>query len=247
MNEAGVTITAKMDGRSVSRAEVLAWEAIRAKKVCKKLGVTPPSDDIVALREVLVARKLELGHDALRRLLARELRLSERAGQLLTRLSRGRRRLCAVELTGTGGSGEAMPEHYRRAMKTADEAALLAACPDHYVLCARPGGLEEIIETTGGSPLVSQIVLDERNISTVTTSADPAFPVQWVATGRIGTTGPVAGAIRHQFRDDGNSFTVRLAGEFPAATPPHFLRAHQWHLACEFSNWIEAANSPAAQ
>jgi hypothetical protein len=239
----GVTVTAEIDGRSVSRDEVLAWEAHRAKRVCKKLDVTAPSDDIVALREALVARKLELGHERLERLLARELRLSERAGRLLTRLSRGRRRPCTVELTGTGGSAEAMPRHYQRAMEAGDEAALLAACPDHYVLCARAGGLQQIIETTGGSPLASKILLDESNASTVTTRADPAFPVQWVAAGRIGTTGPPAGAIRHQFRDDGDGFTVRLTVEFPVATPPYFIRAHQWHLACEFSNWIEAASS----
>jgi hypothetical protein len=33
-----------------------------------------------------------------------------------------------------------------------------------------------------------------------------------------------------------------LTGEFPIATPPWLIRAHRWHLACEFSNWIEAAN-----
>jgi hypothetical protein len=102
----GPTITAEIDGRIVSRDEVLAWEARRARKVCKKLGVNAPPGDLVAQREVLVARKLELGHEALERLLARELRWSAWVSQLLAGLSRGRRRLCTVELTGTGGSAE---------------------------------------------------------------------------------------------------------------------------------------------
>jgi len=50
-------------------------------------------------------------------------------------------------------------------------------------------------------------------------------------------------AIRHQFRDEPSGFTARLTGEFPVATPPWLIRAHQWHLACEFSNWIEAASA----
>ena len=50
-------------------------------------------------------------------------------------------------------------------------------------------------------------------------------------------------AIRHQFCDEPDGFTARLTGEFPAATPPNLIRAHRWHLACEFSNWIEAASS----
>jgi hypothetical protein len=239
----GLTITAEFGGRSVSRGEVLAWEARRARKVCKKLGISAPPDDLGALREVLVARKLELGHDALERRLARELRWSSRGSPLLTGLSRGRRKLCTVELTGTGGSAEAMPPFYQRAMEAGDEAALLAACPDHYVLCARADGRQQVIETMGGSPLAARVLLDERDTRTVTTRADPAFPVQWVAVGATGVTGPPTGAIRHQFRDEPDGFRARLTGEFPAATPPHLIRGHQWHLACEFSNWIEAANS----
>lgn len=236
---------AEIGGRSVSRDEVLAWEARRARKVCKKLGVAAPHGDVVAQREVLVARKLELGHERLGRLLARELRWSARAGRLLAALSRGRRRLCTVELTGTGGSAEAMPGYYRRAMETGDEAALLAACPDHYILCTDGDGLQQVVETTGGSPLAARIFLDETELGTVTTDADPAFPVQWVAVGATSSAGSPTGAIRHQFRDEPNGFTVRLTGEFPVATPPHLVHAHKWHLACEFSNWIEAVNSAA--
>lgn len=241
MLDAGLTITAEIGGRRVSRDEVLAWEARRASKVCKKLGIAAPHSDVVAQRELLVARKLELGHERLERLLARELRWSERGGRLLAALSGGRRRLCTIELTGIGGSAEAMPRYYQRAMETGDEVALLAACPDHYILCTDADGLQQVVETTGGSPLTARIFLDETNLGTVTTDADPAFPVQWVAVGATSSTGSPTGAIRHQFRDEPNGFTVRLTGEFPVVTPPHLIRAHQWHLACEFSNWIEAA------
>ncbi len=242
MLDASLTITAEVNGRSVSRSEVLEWEARRASKVCKKLGVTVSSGDLTAQRQALVARKLEIGHEGLERLLIRELRWSERGARLLTRLSRGRRRLCTVELTGTGGSAEVMPRYYQDAMETGDEAALLAACPDHYILCARGDGVQKVVETTGGSPLAARIFLDESGLNAVSTEADPAFPVQWVAVGGTTLSGSPTGAIRHQFRDEPNGFTVRLMGEFPAATPPTLIRAHQWHLACEFSNWIEAAN-----
>lgn len=245
MDGGGVDITAEIDGRSVSRSAVLAWEARRTRKVCRKLGITAPPKDLVGLREALVARKLDLGHDALERLLARELRWSERASRLITSLSRGRRRLCTVELTGTGGSAEAMPRYYQDAMGTGDEAALLAACPDHYVLCADANGLQQIIETTGGAPLAARIFLDDSDTGTVMVDADPRFRVQWAAIGRSTPTGPPAGALRHQFRDEPTGFKARLTVEFPAATPPQLIRAHGWHLACEFSNWIEAANSLA--
>ncbi len=241
-----LTIVADIDGRSVARSEVLAWEARRARKVCKKLGIGEPPEDLVAQREVLVERKLELGHEALERLLARELSLALRASRLTAALSRGRRKkLCVVELTGSGGSAEAMPRYYRAAMEAGDEAALLAACPDHYILCEDANGVQQVIETTGGSPLAVRILLDESDVSTAMTSADSDFPVQWVAVGRNSADAPPSGAIRHQFRDEPGGFRVRLTGEFPAAIPQRLIRAHQWHLACEFSNWIEAANSHA--
>jgi hypothetical protein len=235
-------IVATIDGRSVARQEVLAWEARRAAKVCGKLGI-PASGDLKAMREALVARKLELGRDALERQLGRELRLSARGGRVVAAVSRGRRRLCAIELRGRGGSAEAVPAFYKRAMEAGDEAALLAACPDHYVLRAAGGDRELVVETMGGSPLAAGIFLVDAEPGELRTRADPSFPVQWVAVGRIGEGGPVAGAIRHQFRDDPDGFRARLTGEFPIATPPWMLRQHRWHLACEFSNWIEAANA----
>lgn len=136
-----------------------------------------------------------------------------------------------------------VPRYYRHAMETDDEVALLSACPDHYILCERTDGLQQVVETTGGSPLAARIFLDESDTGTVTTAADPTFPVQWVAVGGTSPAGPPAGAIRHQFRDEPEGFEARLTGEFPLAAPPWLIRGHQWHLACEFSNWIEAANS----
>jgi hypothetical protein len=239
----GLDIVAEINGRRVPRSEVLTWEAKRAVEVCEKLEIAAPPDDLIARRDALVARKLELGHEALERMLARELRVSSLSGRLVTALSRGRRRLCTVELTGTGGSTEAMPGFYKRAMQSGDEAALLAASPDHFLLFEGEDGVQRVIETTGGSPLASRIFLDESDLSSVTTSADPDFPVQWVAVGRGSVDGPASGAIRHQFRDEANGFRARLTIEFPALVPLRLVRAHGWHLACEFSNWIEAANA----
>jgi len=61
----GLDIVAEIGGRSVPRREVLEWEGRRATKVCKKLGIAAPLGDLAAQREALVARKLELGHEAL--------------------------------------------------------------------------------------------------------------------------------------------------------------------------------------
>jgi hypothetical protein len=237
-------ITAVFGERSASRAEVLEWEGRRAAVVYKKLGMGAPPADVAARREALVARKLELGHAEIERRLARQMAMATRSSRVMSALSRGGRRLCVVELRGTGGSAEAVPAFYKAAMDSGDEAPLLAAAPDHWILRKRDDGIQQVIETTGGSPLASRIYLDENEVGPISTPADPSFPVQWVALGRARLDGPPAGALRHQFRDEpGGAFTARLTIEFPRVTPARFVNEHRRHLACEFSNWIEAASA----
>jgi hypothetical protein len=236
-------ITATIGDRRVSRAEVLEWEGRRAAAVYKKLGMGTPPAEVAARREALVAKKLELGHAEIERRLARQMAMATRSSQVMSALSRGGRRLCTVELRGSGASAEAMPAFYKAAMDSGDEAPLLTASPDHWVLTKRDDGIQQVIETTGGSPLASRIFLDEDEVGPIDTPADPTFPVQWVAFGRARLTGPPSGALRHQFRDEPTGFTARLTIEFPRVTPARFVNAHRWHLACEFSNWIEAASA----
>jgi hypothetical protein len=203
-----------------------------------------PPDDVAARRKALVAKKLELGHAEIERRLARQMAMAARSSRLMSALSRGSRRLCSVELRGSGGTAEAVPAFYGAAMNSGDEAPLLAASPDHWVLCKRGDGVQQVIETTGGSPLATRIFLIEDEVGPIDTPADPSFPVQWVSFGRARLDGPPAGALRHQFRDEPEGrFTARLTIEFPRVTPARLVNAHRWHLACEFSNWIEAANA----
>jgi hypothetical protein len=237
-------ITAELGDTSATRAEVLEWEGRRAAIVFKKLGLGEPPAEVAARRAALVARKLELGHAEIERRLARQMAIAARSSRAMTALSRGGRRLCTVELRAAEGTAESMPAFYKAAMDSGDEAPLLAASPDHWLLGKREDGIQQVIETTGGSPLASRIFLDEAEVGPIETPADPSFPVQWVAIGRARLGGPPSGALRHQFRDEpGGGFTARLTIEFPRVTPARLVDAHRWHLACEFSNWIEAAHA----
>ena len=55
--------------------------------------------------------------------------------------------------------------------------------------------------------------------------------------------GTVIGGVRHQFRNTDNGIECALCVEFPSKTPKSIVRAHQMHLAVEFSNWIESIKS----
>src|SRR5579862_5760657 len=95
---ARLPITAYIGEKTFTRSEVLAWEARRAAKALKRLGVPMPAGDVEERRAAVVAAKLALGRSEMERRLAREVAWSDRATGILARRSGGRRRLSQIEL-----------------------------------------------------------------------------------------------------------------------------------------------------
>lgn len=126
-----------------------------------------------------------------------------------------------------------------------DEDAMNAACPDHYLLRGLPDGRQEVVETTGGSPAASRFLVDYHRPDDVTIPADPAYPVQITGTALL-DDGLIIGGLRHQFRDNDGGLDALLTVQFPGAVPQRHIHQHQWHLACEFGNWMLAAAPFAA-
>ena len=42
----------------------------------------------------------------------------------------------------------------------------------------------------------------------------------------------------HQFAETDTGFKAKLTIYFPAASAPEMIEGHRWHLACEFTNWV---------
>ncbi|MFN8150225.1 MAG: hypothetical protein U0R24_03725 [Solirubrobacterales bacterium] len=233
-------ITANIGGWPATRDDVREWELKRAVRVSRKLDLAATDLPLAELTERLVERKLELGHAAIEELLERELTASRLTARATAAMSGARRQACTIELSSDTGRAEQVVGWYAEAMAANDELPLIAACPDHYLSRTNADGSEEIIETTGGSPFPIRMFFDSSDTASITTAADPGYPTQWVAVARAAADGRPIGGVRHQFRDrPGDGFDVILTVEFPWATLPHLITAHRWHLACEFSNWIE--------
>src|SRR6201997_3675893 len=90
---ARLPITAYIGTKRFTRSEVAAWEARRAAKALKKLGVPVPAGDVEERRAAVVAAKLALGREEIERRLAREVAWSDRVTGILARRSGTRRRL----------------------------------------------------------------------------------------------------------------------------------------------------------
>jgi len=80
MTDSFLPITAHINGRAVPRDEVLAWEATRSAKVARRLAVHNGGGSLPELNRRIMQRKLELGHDAIERMLRRDLRVSGAGG-----------------------------------------------------------------------------------------------------------------------------------------------------------------------
>ncbi|WP_185976211.1 hypothetical protein [Mycolicibacterium sp. 018/SC-01/001] len=233
------TIAARFDGTEYSRADVLSWEDRRITAAARLLDVQVPHGDVAIRRRTLLHAKLALGPDEIAARLRRRTAAADIVARAGSQLSR-RRRISAIDLHVGTGSAEEFVTTFDRWTQTSDHEAMLRACPDHYVIRTDANGRQEVLETTGGSPLPSLFRIDYSDVSSLTTAPNARFPLQIAGVARA-SDGSVIGGVRHQFRDDADGFSARLTVEFPLPTPRRMIGGHRWHLACEFSNWIEAA------
>lgn len=235
------TIEAVLAGRPVSRETVRAWETKRMGKAAAKIGLPAPTGELARARTAFADAKLNLGPDEIRRRLGRDIRRADAVARASTRLSRGRRvtSTCDLHVTGAGTAAEFLAwftdtgrDDYARSM--------IAANPDHFLIDTASDGRQEVIETTGGSPLATRFLVDYTDTAEIVTHRDPAFPLEASGVARSGS-GLAIGGVRHEFRDHADGFHAHLCVEFPRLTMPAMVTQHRMHLACEFSNWITLA------
>ena len=242
MPNSKLTIRAVIDGSPVSREEVLAWEAARIPKAARKIGLPVPAGDVARQKVAFADSKFALDPHEIRRRLARDIRFADVTARATTRLSFGRRSTSVCELHVTRGTANEFVDWFTDVGRDDYVRSMIAAHPDHFLIDTATDGRQEVIETIGGSPLATRFFVDYEDTSPLVTPRDPAFAIE--AAGVARTEGGLAiGGVRHEFCDEASGFRARLCVEFPALTAPHMIAQHRWHLACEFSNWIEAAFS----
>ena len=240
-----VEVRAVVGGRDVSRTEVLAWEAHRLPKAANRIGLAVPPGGLAEQRISFAEAKLALGPDEIRRRLSRSLRVSDLSGRATARLSRGGRVASVCDLHVTGGEAAAFVDWFMATDRPDYDLSMLAANPDHFLITTTPQGRQEVIETTGGSPLPSRFLIDYEDLTSLQTPLDPAYSVNASGVARTESGLPIGG-VRHQFRDTDSGFHAHLVVEFPKLLPSRLVREHEWHLAAEFANWIESAFAGAA-
>jgi hypothetical protein len=252
-------IRAIIGQREAGRDQVLEWESRRAHAVLAKFAArlgTRGTGEILhdlSMRELcdaplevrrstLLSLKTQLGHAGTYAMLKRELAISERFSRLAVATSRGKVKYAAIRLRVPGLSAERFATWFDNLVAADDEDTMNSACPDHYLLRGLPDGRQEVVETTGGAPFPTRFLIDYQRTDDITVPVDPAYPLQITGTAVL-DDGLVIGGVRHQFRDHDGALEALLTVQFPSVMPAWNIRQHQWHLACEFSNWMIASAS----
>lgn len=246
-------LTALIGGVMVSRPEVLQWEARRLTLAARRLRNHMPdaAGELNALilrseasiahvakdRETLADAKVAGGRAAMRQVCADDLLVSGPAGEAAA--ASGGYAISTIDFTSNLGTAKGFSNWFLNAIGS--DRAMLRACPDHWVLDKTGAAGQHVIEVTGGAVLATEFSIDYNGRQPDNQiTPDPKLPTR-LAGFAIDPNGVTIGMLRHQFGDrPGGGFYGRPAIGFPASLPSTFITEHRWHLACEFSNWVEA-------
>ncbi|MHD0396531.1 hypothetical protein ACY2DA_01415 [Staphylococcus simulans] len=245
-----------INGHEVPAEEVMEWEFKRLKHNFKKfskltdVNINPnvsswiAKRDIQSLNEELVRIKLDLGFNQLRRMLERQCKIGDTISGMTAKLARGKRKFAITEIYVPHSrlTPEEVMERINHVMmvQTPEHDAInIGSNPDHYVLKGLTPTIQEVLETTGGSPLPTHFYAYYGDTTGLQSRKSTDYPVELAGAAK-NKKGEVIGGMRHQVKKENDGFRFKALVEFPGLLPNSMIKAHQYHLACEFGHWISA-------
>ena len=226
--------------KEVSQERIEQQRKQRILKVAKMLNLQlPNTDNTEILDQALLEAKMKLTYEELIQQIGTKLKWSQCLMKWAAKWSKKPRKRAIITIFASGLTAASFSKRLERLMlekANAHKSVNLGACPDHYAL--QPyGGILEVIETAGNSPLPTQFFLDLGAEAAIEEPRDASYPFQTVGTASL-ANGCNIGGIRHQFRDTEKGLEARFCVEFPSLCPDSLIKEHQLHLASEWSRWI---------
>jgi hypothetical protein len=196
-------------------------------------------------RRVLGHLKTVIGRQGLLDLLADDLKKGEAFLRESAEKSKGEVRPATTVLAVTGLLAAEFNEWMDQAVN--DEATMLAAQPEHFVMDGRPDGTVHLVENFGPHICSCIVAFGEgaewaATVPEFLPEAD--YPFKKIATIKL-EDGTMVGRVLSQFGDTTDGFSASVSIYFPAACPDELFEHHRRHLAVEFTNWIKAAAAAA--
>lgn len=240
-----VEINTFADNKLIPPEKIKQWETSRLLHVSKFLrGSSDPTArlkqadfDLEDQKQKLAEFKFALGEEEIRKRLGFTLRLTSLAMSIISFLSFGKRKYSIVELAiiGVDFSTEEFFRRWNLLMEGKDvkyDEMRIKSCADHYIIKTKDG-VQEVIETTGGSPFPTQFFIRYDDEEGMKSKMDSSYDSQMVGVART-INGTVIGGVRHQLRKESDGLRLKALVEFPVLTADYMIKQHQYHLMCEF-------------
>lgn len=243
----------EIDGQVVSKEKIDEWELVRLEKEYKflkkhgfkfsqKFSSYLESKDVDNARSELGKLKSAYHPETFRKLLKRKYTIGNSASKIAAMLSRGRKySITEFVIPNSKKTPEEVMSSIEKIMlENTDEHLYmnLATNPDHFVLISTSKNVQEVVEITGGSPLPNRFFAHYGDETGLTSTLGEGFTVQAAGAAKL-EDGTVIGGVRHQIKKEGNGLRFRALVEFPSILPNYMIKKHQYHLACEFRQWLD--------
>lgn len=212
-----------LDGKGVSQEEVLKKELERS-------------------REALVLLKHKLGPKRLRELLTEETKLGNADfSQWAEASADGKYKEAAVNVEVKGLTKEVFMKWFAEQNRQQNDASLLGANPEHYLIKA-DGHSQELIETIGFYEHPIHGILKFMPVEQADVPRHEEYDTRMYVEGVFLDSGKdMKIKAMHEFANTDAGMKVRLCVYLPEKTPDQVVIGHQWHLLIEFSNWLNMA------
>ena len=229
-----------IDGKELKTSKILAWEQKRVAVSARLLEKKTKRRISAVGAEELASVKQAIPHEKMRSLLKGQISFAKFGTGIAVRLSRGKRKISVAEIDVDFCDAQTLRKMYDDMMLNNTKENLwccLRANPDHNLLKGDSETVQEVIEIAGGLPFVSRFFIHYGDFEGLQSEADQDYPYQAAGVSYL-ENGLAIGAVRHQMKDTEKGCHVKLAVEFPILLPDKNIKAHQYHLACEFYNWF---------
>ena len=191
-------------------------------------------------RVALALLKSKLGIEGLRALLADVGEQAHHDVKARVEASAGKWLPSTAELEVKGCTAQEFLAWYGARIQASDQNTLLAAHPEHYVVTRAEDGRVDVIETSGHWGLPHRFYVQvgsDTSIAPDPEAIDPSYTLAMAGAGYL-DDGTQTGIVLHQFADTVDGFRARLSIYFPAENAAEMIEGHKWHLALEFTNWV---------
>lgn len=241
-----------MDGKKVTKEEIDLWELKRLKKeyrflkrrgfkFSEKFKSSLEERNIDEARKELALLKTTYSPNVFRKLLRKKYILGNFASRIAVSLTTKRKySIVDIVIPYSSKSPEEVMDSIKKIMLQNTKQHLyinLSTTPDHFVLVSTAENIQEVLEVTGGSPLPNHFFAHYGDEKGLTSVLSEGFTVQAPGTARL-KDGTIIGGVRHQIKKEFNGLRFRALVEFPSLVPNYMIKKHQYHLACEFRQWL---------